>query len=183
MEVSDKLSKLLSSKKRKSSTSQGAGASELDRALATSCRRFFSQKVEFHCVGTSDSHLDKLKALYKPLNRLSKFKMEEEGSSGGGNEDTNKQLQHADDIPKPKRDIYDIKNLSLEWKSPRTVGAGLCNLGNTCFLNSVLQCLLYTPPLFNYLASTNHQQKCELKMPIYATANKIIYLLTKFPLL
>ncbi|KAL6635276.1 hypothetical protein ACP70R_027947 [Stipagrostis hirtigluma subsp. patula] len=42
----------------------------------------------------------------------------------------------------------------------RRIGAGLHNLGNTCYLNSVLQCLTYTEPFVAYLQSGKHKSSC-----------------------
>ncbi|XP_031257247.1 ubiquitin carboxyl-terminal hydrolase 23 [Pistacia vera] len=44
----------------------------------------------------------------------------------------------------------------------RRIGAGFENLGNTCFLNSVLQCLTYTEPLAAYLQSGKHRNSCRI---------------------
>jgi len=43
-------------------------------------------------------------------------------------------------------------DLPLEWKSVKAVGPGLMNMGNTCYLNAVLQCLTYIPALAQTLS-------------------------------
>lgn len=58
-----------------------------------------------------------------------------------------------------------MERLSLRWERTYRVGAGLQNLGNTCFLNSTVQCLTYTPPLANYLLSKEHGRSCEWGPP------------------
>ena len=61
-------------------------------------------------------------------------------------------------------DLFPAARLTafLKWSKVRPVGPGLNNLGNTCFLNSVLQCLLYTPPLSEFLLAREHSRRCHI---------------------
>lgn len=67
----------------------------------------------------------------------------------------------GDGVPAPQKVLFPTERLSLKWERAYRVGAGLHNLGNTCFLNSTVQCLTYTPPLANYLLSKEHSRNCE----------------------
>jgi hypothetical protein len=54
-------------------------------------------------------------------------------------------------------------NSLMYWKRQTSIGPGFNNLGNTCFLNSVLQSLMYTPALRNYFSNSNHIKDCRAK--------------------
>ncbi|XP_076856355.1 ubiquitin carboxyl-terminal hydrolase 42 [Brachyhypopomus gauderio] len=66
----------------------------------------------------------------------------------------------GDGIPPPQKILFPAERLCLKWNQVHRIGAGLQNLGNTCFLNSALQCLSYTAPLANYMLSREHSKTC-----------------------
>ncbi|XP_004682609.1 PREDICTED: ubiquitin carboxyl-terminal hydrolase 17-like protein 6 [Condylura cristata] len=51
------------------------------------------------------------------------------------------------------------------WVGPSRVGAGLRNLGNSCYANAALQCLTYTPLLAGYLLSRPRRAACPRRPP------------------
>ncbi|XP_042683688.1 ubiquitin carboxyl-terminal hydrolase 42 [Centrocercus urophasianus] len=66
-----------------------------------------------------------------------------------------------DGIAPPERILFPPEKICMDWQQTQNgVGVGLYNLGNTCFINSILQCLTYTPPLANYMLSLEHTQSC-----------------------
>ncbi|KAH9624342.1 hypothetical protein KSS87_007399 [Heliosperma pusillum] len=52
----------------------------------------------------------------------------------------------------------DFVNQGFKWSEPEPcpVGAGLSNLGSTCFLNAIMQCFTHTVPLVEGLQSMKH---------------------------
>lgn len=71
-------------------------------------------------------------------------------------------INSGDGIDLPQKVLFPPERLHLKWSQPQRIGAGLQNMGNTCFLNSALQCLTYTPPFANYMLTREHSKTCKL---------------------
>ncbi|XP_056144546.1 ubiquitin carboxyl-terminal hydrolase 36 isoform X2 [Lampris incognitus] len=159
MPIVDKLKEALKPG-RKNAGDEG----DLNKLLASSAKKVLLQKIEFEPASKGFSYqLDSLKTKYVILNPRT------EGASGQkAAEPTQIKRQisenvivgQSDGVPAPQKMLFPGNKLTLKWERVYRVGAGLHNLGNTCFLNSTVQCLTYTPPLANYLLSKEHSRAC-----------------------
>lgn len=68
-------------------------------------------------------------------------------------------------LPTPKRTLFPRENVQIGWKTTGRkwhVGAGMINMGNTCYLNSTLQALFHVPAIANWLLSDmQHRERCD----------------------
>lgn len=158
MPIVDKLKEALKPGRKETSDD-----SDLNKLLASSAKKVLLQKIEFEPASKGFSYqLDSLKNKYVILNPKN------EGTPGQKAEPVLIKRQasenvlgnQSDGIPAPQKLLFPGNKLTLKWERVYRVGAGLHNLGNTCFLNSTVQCLTYTPPLANYLLSKEHTRAC-----------------------
>ncbi|XP_048346153.1 ubiquitin carboxyl-terminal hydrolase 36 isoform X2 [Sphaerodactylus townsendi] len=157
MPIVDKLKEALKPG-RKDSADDG----ELGKLLAASAKKVLLQKIEFEPASKSFSYqLDSLKSKYVLLNPKTENSSRHKGcEEGSGRKQGIEHVLGGDGVPAPQKVLFPVDRLSLKWERVYRVGAGLHNLGNTCFLNSTLQCLTYTPPLASYLLSKEHSRSC-----------------------
>ncbi|XP_069055776.1 ubiquitin carboxyl-terminal hydrolase 36 isoform X3 [Pleurodeles waltl] len=159
MPIVDKLKEALKPGQRNSVEEK-----ELGKLLASSAKKILLQKIEFEPASKSFSYqLETLKSKYVLLNPRSQSTasnicyqqtpFKRIGSDNGIR-------GSVDGVPTPQKVLFPVERLSTKWERISRVGAGLHNLGNTCFLNSTVQCLTYTPPLANFLLSKEHSRNC-----------------------
>lgn len=139
---------------------------DLNKLLASSAKKVLLQKIEFEPASKGFSYqLDSLKTKYVILNPRNEAATAQRSAESA---QIKRQVSEnvipggqSDGITPPQKILFQGNRLTLKWERVFRVGAGLHNLGNTCFLNSTVQCLTYTPPLANYLLSKEHSRTCE----------------------
>ncbi|XP_076662770.1 ubiquitin specific peptidase 36 [Andrena cerasifolii] len=135
-------------------TSQQKTSDDLSTSLVSSASRILQSEIQYKEVDDYQTTiLDQLKAKYIVLSLPSSESTDDKAKDCG---------TKGPSLPEPTITLYSPKKICLGWKNTFPVGAGMYNVGNTCYLNSTLQALFHVPALVNWLLSdTHHTSKCE----------------------
>ncbi|XP_024216737.1 ubiquitin carboxyl-terminal hydrolase 36 isoform X3 [Halyomorpha halys] len=144
---------------------------DLDSRLVASAKQILFTEAKYEknkCVNTS--FLNELKSKYTVLSTVvnNNVKSDEVTSSKDSVsvEASPKKVmvisKEPTALPTPKRVLYSPDAVRLGWSSQIPVGSGFVNLGNSCYLNSILQALFHVPAFVNWLLNdTTHTSRCK----------------------
>ncbi|KAJ1920033.1 hypothetical protein H4219_001562 [Mycoemilia scoparia] len=112
--------------------------------------------------------MDALRKKYKPINDESMvYSVDSKGVKKASTNTRDKSsigepLEDPSGFRRASQELFSRDKLAPKWSKVRPIGSGLHNLGNTCFLNSVLQCLTYTPCLAEHFLAHSHSRSCRV---------------------
>ena len=142
---------------------QSKSSDDLNIGLVGSASRILHTELEYEETDSFRSTVqDRLKSKYMVLSLPKQDNSDNEKVKDRGacskNFDRNKEPR----LPEPNVTLYPAEKVSLGWNKDFPIGAGMQNIGNTCYLNSTLQALFHVPALVNWLLSdAHHESKCE----------------------
>lgn len=154
------------------SSSGSRSVKDVDSALVASARKALldsSNQLQFVPARQSYSTVQEvLKEKYTWLgascqqNQAANTHKEHMGLLNGKDQSKESRGGLDDGIPQPRVVIFNADCIDMKWSTMHPARVGLTNMGNTCFLNSTLQCLVFTPPMANYLLTGGHAQECKV---------------------
>ncbi|XP_050480458.1 ubiquitin carboxyl-terminal hydrolase 36 [Bombus huntii] len=144
-------------------TNQSKTSDDLTANLVTNASRILQSEIQYKEVDDYQTTiLDQLKAKYIVLSLPNSENSDDKMKDGANYIKKNEKVSKGLSLPEPTVTLYSPKKVSLGWKGTFPVGAGMYNVGNTCYLNSTLQALFHVPALVNWLLSdSHHTSKCE----------------------
>ena len=140
----------------------GSQSGDLTQTITSSVKKALLEHVDFTPAEKPASlQVESLRCKYISLNPSEAVPALSNGNNHARNNVSNGfGCTKQDEMPQPKTVLYPPHKVKLKWPNPRRVGPGIQNMGNTCFMNSVLQCLTYTAPFANYILEGEHKSKC-----------------------
>ncbi|XP_012276206.1 ubiquitin carboxyl-terminal hydrolase 36 isoform X2 [Orussus abietinus] len=142
---------------------QSETSDDLSISLAGGATRILQTEIEYEeTPGYRSSVLDRLKAKYIVVSLPHAERSDSTKAKDASNLQKCEVKEMGPSLPEPSVTLYPANKVNLGWKGTFPVGAGMYNVGNTCYLNSTLQALFHVPALVNWLLSdTHHTSKCE----------------------